>query len=180
MGTGHFLFFFFFTSFFNPLPIFLQAGGRREEKEGLEWWGEGWRRGCKDKTESCSRRGAPKRERQKENKQFMSRAHAACVCVPRAAGPPCSQGGFCSPAMMDGRTGPFRPAMFSSGIYITLAFHRSPLTLAWGPLPPQPARAPLVPPGLSPWASQRWGLGVSTAAQMLWVLTQSSECSWHL
>jgi len=41
----------------------------------------------------------------------MSRAHAACVCMPRAAGPPCSQGGFCSPAMMDGRIGPFRPAM---------------------------------------------------------------------
>lgn len=41
----------------------------------------------------------------------MSRAHAAYVCVPRAAGPPGSQGGFCSSAMMDGRTGPFRPAV---------------------------------------------------------------------
>lgn len=97
--------------FFSSPPIFLRAGERREEKEGLKWWGEGWGRGCKDKTESCSQWGAPKRERQKENKQFMSRAHAACVCMPRAAGPPCSQGGFCSPAMMDGRIGPFRPAM---------------------------------------------------------------------
>lgn len=99
---------------FSPLfflSIFLRAGERREEKEGLKWWGEGWGRGCKDRTESCSRWGAPKRERQKENKQFMSRAHAACVCMPHTAGPPCSKGGFCSPAMMDGCIGPFRPAM---------------------------------------------------------------------
>lgn len=102
--------------FFSPPPpppfyFFFKDRSKEGGKGKAGGAGEGWGRDCEDKTESCSQWGVPKRERQKENKQFMSRAHAACVCAPRAAGPPGSQGGFCSPAMMDGHTGPFRPAV---------------------------------------------------------------------
>lgn len=103
----------------------------------------------------------------------MSGAHAACVCAPRAAGPPCSQGGFCSPAMMDGRAGPFRPPCYSSGIYITLAFHRSPLTLPGPARGPQAAPAPLIPLRPSPTAPCA-GPGVPTATGMLWVRTRGA------
>lgn len=77
---------------------------------------------------------APKRERQKENKQVWSQAHGACL----SPALPCRDDGWLQPAGLLARAGP--------AIYITLAFHRSPLTRhCLGPEAPWPLGSSVSP-----------------------------------
>lgn len=75
----------------------------------------------------------------------MSRAHAACVCMPHTAGPPCSKGGFCSPAMMDGCIRPFRPAMLQQQYLHNTGLPPVTSDTAWPNLGPPPTAASLGP-----------------------------------
>lgn len=92
-----------------------RGGSRRPSSLSPVLPGSGWGGGgLQDKTRSRPQPG-PQRQRQRENKQVWSQAHGA-VSVPA---PPSG--------MMDGCSQPARPPG-SPAIYITLAFHRSPLT----------------------------------------------------